>query len=207
MRRIVTLFLLVLSLSSAPHVRADEEHSRTPASSPYIAGQFLVAAPGMPDPRFAETVIYMVDHDRDGAFGVIVNRPVGRGPLDKFLKGFGIEAKNSEGVVRLLYGGPVEYPNRLFVIHTSDWWGESTIHVNGPVALSVQPDVLKAVADGTGPRDSMVVLGYAGWGPNQLELEMARNDWVTAPLDMEIVFDEDIASKWERATEAAGIPL
>lgn len=207
MRRVATLFLLALFLSSALQARADEERPGAPAAGLYVTGQLLVAAPSMPDPRFAETVIYMVDHDGDGAFGVIVNRPVGRGPLDKFLKGFGIEAKNAKGDVRLLYGGPVEYPSRLFVIHTSDWRGESTLYVNGPVALSMRPDVLEAIADGTGPRDSMIILGYAGWGPNQLEQEMARSDWVTAPLDMEIVFDDDITSKWERATEAAGILL
>lgn len=179
--------------------------------SPYTGQQFLVAAPSMLDPRFEHAVIYMVEHDAGGAFGLIVNRPIGAGPLGEVLKGFGIDdagAEKADTRVVLNYGGPVD-SNRLFVLHSNDWHGLRTLPVPGPVSVTPHPEVLKAIAEGGGPRHALVIFGYSGWSPGQLETEMARGDWLTAPADVGLIFDQDLDTdgKWHRASLTAGVPL
>ena len=171
----------------------------------FTGGQLLVASPKMPDGRFAQTVIYMVDHDASGAFGLIVNRPLGVGPMDEFMNGLGLPPGDG-GAITLHYGGPVD-PGRVFVLHSAEWKGAEPMSRRGPVAVTSNPDVLSALSEGHGPRRSLVIMGYAGWGPRQLEGEMARDDWVTAPLDFDLIFDDDADTKWERASTKAGIAL
>jgi len=173
---------------------------------PFVGGRLLVAAPSMPDPRFAGTVIYMVDHDARGALGLIINRPLGAGPMDKLIKGLGIDPGEATGDVVLHYGGPVD-SGGLFVLHSPDWRGAATMASPGPVAMTADTEVFRAVARGEGPKRRLVMVGYAGWGPGQLEREMARDDWMTAPADADFVFDENAAGKWERALAMAGITL
>lgn len=200
---VAAALFLALGLSNGA---AEDPVGQPPEQGGSTAGQLLIAAPGMPDPRFAETVIYMVNHDARGAFGVVINRPIGAGPLREFLSGFGLPAPKDSGDVLLHYGGPVE-PGRVFVLHSDDWKSENTINVQGAITATAHPDVLEAIADGQGPRHSLVILGYAGWGPQQLEQEMAREDWISAPADPALVFDEDAESKWQRASEIGGIAL
>lgn len=171
-----------------------------------VKGQILVAAPTMPDHRFTRTVIYIVDHDANGAFGLIVNRPIGSGPLDKLLNGFGLPPGRAEGNVTLYFGGPVR-PDSLYVLHSSDWQVDTTFGVTGGLAVTATPEVLKAIAAGGGPRHYMITVGYAGWGPGQLENEMAREDWLSAPADVGLIFDSDDATKWDRVSARAGITL
>ena len=174
--------------------------------SPSLAGQFLVASPKMPDPRFAHTVVYMVSHDENGAMGLVVNRSYGRGPLKSLLQGFGVEKTKAEETVVLHYGGPVEQV-RGFVLHSADYRGPSTQVVADDVALSTGFDILKALAAGGGPRRRLFLLGYAGWGPSQLEGEIARNDWLTAPADERLIFSDDAEKIWQEALKRAGTPL
>lgn len=171
-----------------------------------LRGQLLVAATSMSDPRFAHAVIYMVKHDAGGAFGLMVNRPLGAGPLDKLLRGFGLPPGDASGEVTLRLGGPVE-PDSLYVLHSSDWRGQSTFGVAGGLAVTATPEVLRAIAAGTGPRRYLLIVGYAGWGPGQLESEMAREDWLSAPADADVIFDADDAGKWDRVSAGAGITL
>ncbi|MCG8511260.1 MAG: YqgE/AlgH family protein [Rhodospirillales bacterium] len=172
----------------------------------FTRGQLLIAAPHMPDPRFAKSVIYMVDHDERGAFGLIINRPVGSGPLDEFVKGFGVEPGEAEGDITLHYGGPVE-PGRIFVLHSADWKDMDKTELRGPIAMTSDVGILEAMARNEGPKKSLVVFGYAGWAPNQLEGEMARDDWITAPADFSLIFDTAAESKWDRAFAIGGVPL
>jgi putative transcriptional regulator len=176
------------------------------AASSSLAGQFLVASPRMSDPRFVHTVVYMVSHDGDGAMGLVVNRSYGRGPLKSLLHGFGVEKVKAEETVVLHYGGPVEQI-RGFVLHSADYRGPSTQVVANDVALSTGFDILKALAVGGGPRQKLFLLGYAGWGPGQLEGEIARNDWLTAPADDHLIFSDDSEKIWEEALKRAGTPL
>lgn len=199
------LSLLAAGLLLAPLVGLSEMKPRT-GTPPYVAGQLLIAAPTMPDPRFARTVIYMVDHSAHGAFGLVINRPLGAGPLDKLIKGFGIDPGQAAGNVVLHYGGPVD-SSGLFVLHSTDWQGPATPAPSGPLAMTADTEVFKAIADGNGPKRRLVMVGYAGWGPGQLEQEMARKDWLTAPADPDLVFDDAAATKWERASALAGFTL
>ena len=195
--------LVALSIASSSGGSADGRASLGGGS---LKGQFLVATPSMGDPRFAQSVVYMVDHTPRGAMGFIVNRAIGKGPLAKFLKGFGIESERTDATIRIHYGGPVS-PGRGFVLHTSEYAGKGTVGVSERVSMTVEMGVLADLAAGKGPHRLLFVMGYAGWGPQQLEGEMARDDWLTAPEDVGIIFGDDQESKWERATAGAGLKL
>ncbi len=195
----------VLTLSGSA-ATSDADHPRAAGDmSRYLGGQLLVATRRMGDPRFAETVIYMVQHDAGGAMGLVVNRVMGSGPLAKFLKGVGIEAAGIEGKIRLHYGGPVEI-GRGFALHSRDFHGDGTVRLPGDVSMSALLEVLKAAA-GEGPERALFLFGYAGWAPGQLENELKRQDWVTAPVDIELIFDGDEETKWHRALSRAWLKL
>ena len=206
-RRIIGAAVAVAALVSlsAPSLGGDNGFV-APKHTPFLAGQLLVATQKLGDPRFAHTVIYMVNHDAKGAMGLIVNRAYGVGPLDKLLKGFGIEDEGVAGTIRLHYGGPVD-TGIGFVLHSTDFEGPGTRVVNKEVAITTKLEVLKAIAKGEGPKHSLFALGYAGWGPGQLEGEIARDDWVTAPADQDLIFSDDLESTWDRAIKMAGVAL
>lgn len=171
-----------------------------------LAGQLLVATSELKDPRFVRTVIYMVHHDTGGAMGLVVNRPIGDTPLAALLEGFGIEGNGVKGGIRLHYGGPVE-PRRGFVLHTTDYTSESTRVVGGGIAITVGTEIFRALSTGTGPRLSLVALGYAGWAPGQLEGEITAGAWVAVPADEALVFDDNFEKKWDRAMARRTIQL
>lgn len=175
-----------------------EEHS--------LAGRLLVASPEMGDPRFVETVIYMVRHDATGAMGLVVNRPIGVGPISKLLEEFGEEAGGAEVDILLHYGGPVE-GGMGFVLHSTDYFGEGTIVVDDGVALSANLDVLKAIDAGKGPKRRLFAIGYAGWGAGQLEAELAAQAWYVVPADERLIFDDSSEGKWQRAMAKRGVDL
>jgi putative transcriptional regulator len=176
------------------------------ATADSIAGHLLVAEDGMPDPRFAETVIFMVRHDETGAFGIIVNRYVAARPLAELLEAMGQVVEGAEGVLRLHIGGPVE-AEIGFVLHTSDYQDESIIAVGDRYALNSGVGVLREIATGAGPRRYLFAFGYAGWGPGQLEGELARGDWFVVPANEDVVFDDAYGTKWLRCLDARGIDL
>jgi putative transcriptional regulator len=169
----------------------------------YLAGRLLLAMPGMGDPRFDRSVIAMCVHDENGAFGVNVGHLREGVRFRELLGEVGIESKSvpDRGV---LHGGPVE-PGRGFVLHSTDWGGLGTIEVKPLGALSASLDVLKAIAQGTGPSRWLFVLGYAGWAPGQLEGEMRRHGWYAAAGRPEILFDNEADSRWAATWRAEGI--
>jgi len=178
------------------------------AGEHFVDGQFLVAAPTMPDGRFSESVILMLDHNDKGAFGLIVNKSLGQGPLGALLKGFelNVDEAAAQTDIRFYYGGPVDRGS-MFVLHSTDYTGPKTRNIAGVAGMTMDLDVLQALAKGEGPAELLLVLGYAGWGPGQLEREMSRGDWITAPVDPELLFDDDLESKWQRVSDAVGVPL
>lgn len=176
------------------------------AKGDFLTGELLVAAPSMPDPRFAETVIFMVRHDSTGAMGIVVNRPVGVAALADLLKSTGQDATGVEGNIIVRTGGPVGQ-ELGFLLHSTDYKTEGTIQVTDRIAMSGRPEVLADVAKGKGPRRVLLAFGYAGWSPGQLESEMIEGSWVTAPADDAIVFDDADATKWQRASARRGIDL
>ncbi len=172
----------------------------------YLTGQLLVAAEDMPDPRFAETVIYLVRHDENGAFGLVINRVLGEGDVAEMLEGFGIDPGDAKGRIPIYYGGPVQ-SRHGFILHTADYARETTEAVDDKVALTVDIEALRDISRGRGPRHSLFAFGYAGWAAGQLEQELARHDWYVVPADEDLLFDEDLDTKWERALARRGIDL
>lgn len=198
---------LIAALAVGPAWPAGAEAELDPAADDrYLTGQLLVASPDMGDPRFAETVIFMVKHDANGAMGLVVNRVMGSGPLAHLLKGFGIDDVEANGEISIHYGGPVQ-PFLGFVLHSADYTGDATVPVNDHIALTAAVDILKAISEGAGPAHSLFALGYAGWGPGQLEGELAEDAWYIAPPDETIIFDEDMETKWQRAMAISAIEL
>lgn len=175
-------------------------------SERYLAGELLVAMPEMNDPRFAETIIYMVRHDQDGAFGLVVNRPLAKGPYVDLLKSFGGDIKDAEGELVIHYGGPVG-ANQGFVLHSDDVMLESSTKVANGIAVTADVKMIEAMARGKGPRESLVIFGYAGWAPGQLEMELQGNSWFVIAGDKALIFGKDADKKWRQAIDKRQIPL
>jgi putative transcriptional regulator len=174
------------------------------ADGPYLAGQLLIAMPGMPDPRFARSVIFMCAHNEDGAMGVVINKPFSSMDFEDLLKQVGVTPEVQAGTARVQFGGPVE-SQRGFVLHSTDYRTDKSVVIGDIVAVTSTLDVLQSIAEGGGPRRRVVVLGYAGWSPGQLDAEIQANGWLSAPADEAILFDDDLSTKWERAIAKIGI--
>lgn len=161
----------------------------------------------MPDPRFAETVIYICRHDANGAFGVVLNRHLGLMPLAKLFESFGLKrAQEAKGSLEVRRGGPVEV-SRAYILHTDDMDSALPVCQGDGVAVSGGTDVVQAIGEGRGPEQSVLFLGYSGWGPGQLDGEVAQGGWDIVPADRETLFDTDLDTLWRRARERRGLDL
>ena len=172
-----------------------------PAEAPErasLTGQLLIAAPTMGDPRFQHTVILMVRHDRNGALGIVINRPLGDRPLATILQALGETDTAVAGQVRIFAGGPVQ-PEIGFVVHSAEYHRPDTIDIDGRVAMTSSREILRDIANHRGPSKSLIAFGYAGWGPGQLEGELAHGFWFTTPQDAKLIFDEDRDEVWDDA--------
>lgn len=192
----------------------DENGQQTPRkrSSGYFDGQLLVAMPNMLDPRFNRAVVYVCAHSADGAMGIVINQ---RAPhlsfmelleqLDIVPKDRAINLPDKLRFMSVFVGGPVE-TGRGFVLHSSDYFAaESTLPIDDSVCLTATVDILRAIAQGSGPNHALLALGYAGWAPGQLESEIRDNGWLTCPADPELVFDQRVEQKYPRALAKLGI--
>jgi putative transcriptional regulator len=180
-------------------VMAQARKSETPqTATDFLTGQLLIAMPTMEDPRFAQSVIYLCAHTLEGAMGLVLNRPLQRPKFDDLLRQLEVAPLPPARRIRLCAGGPMDNA-RGFVLHTADWTGEGSLRVDDSLALTASLDVLKAIAEGNGPREGLLALGYAGWGPGQLDAEIQQNAWLSVPADETIVFDADHDTKWRRA--------
>jgi putative transcriptional regulator len=169
-----------------------------PIAEGFLTGQLLIAMPAMADPRFSQSVIYMCAHTPEGAMGLVLNRPVVKPTFEDLLKQLKVAPHPPARQIRLCAGGPVENA-RGFVLHTIDWTGEGSLKVNNELALTASLDVLQVIAEGGGPRECVLALGYAGWGPGQLDREIQENAWLSGPADETLLFDADHDTKWRRA--------
>jgi putative transcriptional regulator len=163
-----------------------------------LTGQVLIAMPSMADPRFSHSVIFLCAHTPDWAMGIGINRPIEQPSFNQLLSQLEVEPVPPARSIAMCSGGPVDAA-RGFVLHSADWTGEGSMRVDENLALTASLDVLKAIASGGGPRNGILALGYAGWGPGQLDQEIQQNTWLSAPADPEILFDEAHATKWRRA--------
>ena len=170
-----------------------------------LSGQLLVAMPGMGDPRFERSVIFLCAHSAEGAMGLIVNRPVPDLSFEDLLDQLGLELGSGQPPIRVHFGGPVEV-SRGFVLHSTDYGGQgATLQVDDRFGMTATLDILEEIAAGRGPEASFLALGYAGWGPGQLEDEIGRNGWLTCEAAPEIVFAERNDDKWSRALRTLGV--
>src|ERR1700716_1052275 len=169
----------------------------------YLDGQLLIAMPVMGDPRFERSVIYRFAHSSEGAMGIVVNRPAGSidfpdllVQLDIIEKADQIKLPETAETMKELKGGPVE-TGRGFVLHSSDFFiKDATLRIDDGICLTATLDILKAIASGAGPEPALLALGYAGWAPGQLEIEIQDNGWLHCDADPDLIFGGDIEEKY-----------
>lgn len=164
-----------------------------------LTGHLLIAMPTVDTPAFSQAVIYVCAHTREGAMGIVVNRPLANPSFDELLEQLSVLPKPPVRRIDLCSGGPVD-SGRGFVLHTTDWTGDGSLKVDDRVALTASLEVLKAIADGGGPAQGVLALGYAAWAAGQLDREMQENVWLSAaPPTMDLLFDREHDTKWRRA--------
>ncbi len=164
----------------------------------WLTGQLLVAMPAMQDQRFVQSVIFICAHSAEGAMGVVLNRPVKTPGFAQLLQQRGVEPAPPKREIRVGSGGPVE-DSRGFVLHSADWMSEGSMAVNEQYVLTANLDVLQALAQGGGPSQARLLLGYAGWDEGQLDEEIRQNAWLSVPADEGLVYDAAYLTKWQRA--------
>jgi putative transcriptional regulator len=175
-------------------------------TSDALTGKLLIAMPGMGDPRFHGSVVFLCAHSADGAMGLIVNKPMPDVRFADMLEQLDIAHGAATPDLPVCYGGPVEL-RRGFVLHTADYLGglDDRLEVDARFAMTATLDVLEDLALGTGPAAALLALGYAGWGPGQLEAEIAQNGWLTADATPDLVFAPRMEGKWAAALASLGV--
>lgn len=176
------------------------------ASSIRLSNQLLVAMPALQDPNFFRGVTFLCEHNEEGAMGIMINRPLDI-DMGEVLRQMEIETR-LESVRRLpvLLGGPVQC-ERGFVLHKPHGSWDVTLRVTDDIGITSSRDILEAIANGEGPDEVLIALGYAGWGPGQLEQEMADNTWINVPADDRIVFETALERRWEAAAAITGVDI
>ena len=171
-----------------------------------LTDHFIIAMPGLMDENFNQAVTYICEHDENGTFGIIINRESDI-TLDNIMQQMHIPYHPDETQPEPVFtGGPVQ-ANRGFILHrpTGNW--DSSLIINDSVALTTSRDILEAIAANRGPDDNIIALGYAGWGPGQLEQEMAANTWLSCPAEQQIIFDTPVKDRWQAAAKLIGVDL
>ena len=200
MRAIIEHWLLLAVMLASPatvlHAARPTEPNASGATS--LAGQLLIASPELRQPAFDHAVILLAKHTRDGAFGIVINRPGKMLPIADLLTAFGADTSGVNGDIQVFIGGPVD-PGIGFVLHSSEYQTSDTLDIDGRVALTIAPDVLRDIGLGKGPRKSLATFGYAGWAPAQFDNELTHGVWINMPEDPLLVFDEDRAKLWDEA--------
>lgn len=170
-----------------------------------LEGQFLIAMPSMGDPRFSHSVILLCAHSSDGAMGIVVNKFASDITFPDLLQQLDIAPPEGNAIELPVHaGGPVE-PGRGFVLHSADYQHDTTVNVIPGINLTATLDILKAIAVGDGPEQHLLALGYAGWGPGQLEDELSMNGWLTCDADPDMMFNSDGEDAWKQALALMGI--
>src|SRR5215471_11851916 len=184
---------------------ATSRDARVNEGESFLEGKLLIAMPGMADERFSQTVIYMCAHSSKGAMGIVINKPIPGLTFSVVVKPLKINTKPSTTELPILYGGPVE-TGRGFVLHSGDYEGtDSTLPVSEDISLTATLDILRAIAEGRGPKHVLFALGYAGWAPGQVETEFQSNGWLHCEADPGLVFGVSPDAKWRMALERLGI--
>lgn len=197
----VAMLVVLAALSAAARSKPEVE-----LEGISLAGQLLVASPDIGDPRFDRAVVLLVRHNRSGALGIIINRPIEERPLASLMEAIGEQATGVEGRVLLFAGGPVE-PAIGFILHSVDYHRAETLDIDAHVAMTSTHEILSDIAHKKGPAKTLIAFGYSGWGPGQLESELAQHGWFTAPADPKLIFDDDREKVWQEALARRIRPL
>ena len=170
-----------------------------------LTGKLLIAMPGMGDTRFDHSVVFMCSHGDDGAMGLIINKPAEDVRLSHLLEQLEIKPASPGQDMGVHFGGPVESA-RGFVLHSPDYVSSlRSMPVSDEFSMTATLDILEDIATGSGPQKVMMMLGYAGWGPGQLEGEIGMNGWLTADADVDLVFGQPDSRKWGAALQSLGV--
>ncbi|WP_444920740.1 YqgE/AlgH family protein [Microbulbifer sp. CnH-101-G] len=170
-----------------------------------LRGQFLLAMPGMEDPRFKHSIALIVEHSQEGAMGIVINAP-SKVHWREVFEQLSLQDSSQRGSEAVLLGGPIS-PEQGFVLHGAGVQFDSTTEINMEISLTASRDILESLASGHGPDDVLLALGYSGWGPGQLEQELAENAWLTLPAEPEILFATPVEKRWQSAAARHGIDL
>jgi putative transcriptional regulator len=171
-----------------------------------LANSVLIAMPSLNDPTFAKSVIYVCEHQTQGTVGLIINRPM-QFPLGLVFDQLQIEPIHVESNrLPLLFGGPIQ-PERGFVIHRPFGGWRSSLSLREDVTVTTSNDIIRAIADDTGPKDALVALGYVGWGAEQLDKEVLDNVWLVCPYKSELLYEVPFEERWEYAGLTMGVKM
>jgi len=182
------------------------EFNRPKNEGGYLEGQLLIATPGLQFSCFAKAVIYVCSHSQHGAMGIIINQALEDLSSSILWQHFNIDTHGQQIYMPVHFGGPIDSA-RGFILHSADYQKPDTINIHQGVALSSSVEILKDIAKGDGPKQRLFALGYAGWGPNQLEKEIEANSWLNVPANNELVFGMDNKAKWQQAARTVGVDL
>jgi len=169
-----------------------------------LKGQFLIAMPELADPNFSHTVICMCEHTAQGCIGLVINQVYPSIFAQDIFSELNIEYNPYTKPIPIHYGGPV-HTNEIFVLHGHPFNWDACIMISPTLAMSNSRDILKAIADGRGPKSFLIILGCSGWGQSQVELEIKQNVWLSCPVSEDIIFDIHLEKKWEQAVKKMGI--
>ena len=211
-KRILLLLLFILQISLFNSVPASSEGPKNYLKGKFynsVKDHFLIATKKMNDSRFEKTVIVMLESDKSGAFGLVINKPLGTIPLamliDPSLSNSNEREKLYKKKIKIFWGGPVE-TKQIFILHTKEYQNKNTINY-GNISISQDYETLLDIAENKGPKKSLVILGYSGWGDGQLEGEMERDRWILSDIDLDITFDENSTKKWSKAFKNSFIKI
>jgi putative transcriptional regulator len=169
-----------------------------------LKGQFLIAMPSMMDFNFAHTVTCLSEHNKEGALGIVINRMIPSLRAESIFKELKVDYISEASQIPIFIGGPV-HENEIFILHGSPFSWEGSMQITPNLAMSNTMDLIRAIAMGEGPESYLISLGCAGWGPGQLEAELAQNAWLTCPATDEILFDYAVDDRWDAAVKTLGI--
>ncbi|EKE08910.1 MAG: hypothetical protein ACD_16C00235G0006 [uncultured bacterium] len=182
----------------------EKDKSKQEELSGYLTGQLLLAMPHMQDPRYEKAVIFICGHDTNGAMGLVINKHLGDLTLKGLLDYLNLPQETIKRDLPIFFGGPVD-SGRGFVLHSDDFTHPGTVSLGNHISLTATVDILQSIADGNGPKECLLAMGYVGWAPGQLDTELHSNRWLQIEADKELLFEVPVEKRWEKAISKLGV--
>ena len=211
-KRILLLLIIIVTLSLFNNGITAAEGPKNYLKGKFyssVKDHFLIATEKMNDERFSKTVIIMFESDKNGAWGLVINKPLGTMPIalliDPSLNSPEEREKLFKINVPVFWGGPVDV-KEIFILHSTEYQSDTTKNY-GNISISQDYNILFDIAENKGPENSLVIFGYSGWGGGQLEGEMERDHWILSNIDLDITFDQDSNTKWNKAFKNSFIKI